>query len=134
MPAEALVDVEVELLPLGAALEAIGTVKAPWKGPCRRCLQMAYGELTGVVRELFEDPHEEGESYPLQHDEIDLEPLAREAVMLELPQAPLCREDCQGLCPTCGADRNESTCSCEPATDPRWSVLDELRTQYPEES
>ena len=67
-------------------------------------------------------------------DEIDLEPLARETVVLELPQAPLCREDCLGLCPDCGVDRNEGTCSCEPPRDPRWSVLDELRTTDLEES
>jgi len=134
VPSTALIDLEVELVPIGGTIEAIGTVKAPWQGACRRCLQMAYGELTGVVRELFESPHEEGESYPLEHDEIDLEPLARETVVLELPQAPLCREDCLGLCPDCGVDRNESTCSCSPAMDPRWLVLDELRTEHPEES
>ncbi len=134
VPTGSMIEVDVELLPIGPAIEVIGTVKAPWQGPCRRCLQMAYGHLEGPVRETFEDPHEEGETYPLEHDEIDLEPLARETVVLELPQAPLCREDCLGLCPICGADRNESECSCEPPRDPRWSVLDELRTTEREES
>jgi uncharacterized protein len=134
VPAGSLIEVDVELVPLGKTIEAIGTVKAPWQGPCARCLQMAYGTLEGAVREVFEDPHEEGETYPLQHDEIDLEPLARETVVLELPQAPLCREDCLGLCPDCGVDRNESPCSCEAPLDPRWAVLDELRTTDLEES
>jgi uncharacterized protein len=134
VPPGSVIDVDVELVPIGPAIEAIGTVKAPWQGACRRCLQMAYGTLEGAVREVFEDPHEEGETYPLLHDEIDLEPLARETVVLELPQAPLCREDCLGLCPDCGVDRNEGTCSCEPPLDPRWSVLDELRTTDREES
>lgn len=135
VPAGSIVDVDVELLPVGATIEAVGKVRATWQGPCARCLQMAHGTLEGDVREIFEDPHEEGETYPLLHDEIDLEPLARETVVLELPQAPLCREDCKGLCPDCGVDRNESTCSCEPPLDPRWSVLDELRTeQHSEES
>ena len=134
VPPGSLVDVDVELLPIGGAIEAIGTVRAPWQGPCRRCLQMAYGTLQGAVREVFEDPYEEGETYPLAHDEIDLEPLARETVVLELPQAPLCKEDCLGLCPDCGVDRNEGTCSCAPPMDPRWSVLDELRTTDLEES
>ena len=129
VPAGSLVEVDVDLLPVGATIEAVGKVRATWQGPCARCLQMAHGTLEGDVREIFEDPHEEGETYPLQHDEIDLEPLARETVVLELPQAPLCREDCQGLCPDCGVDRNESTCSCEPPLDPRWSVLDELRSE-----
>ena len=134
VPPGSRIELEVDLVPVGPTIEVVGIVKAPWQGPCARCLRMATGMLVGEVREVFEHPHEEGETYPLQHDEIDLEPLARETVVLELPQAPLCREGCLGLCTACGADRNESTCSCEPPLDPRWSVLDELRTTDREES
>ncbi len=134
VPPGSIVEVDVDLLPVGSTLEVRGRVRAPWRGVCARCLQPAEGTVEGEVDEVFEDPHVEGETYPLDHDEIDLEPLARETVVLELPQAPLCREDCQGLCPQCGADRNEGTCSCEPPLDPRWSVLDELRTTDREES
>ena len=60
------------------------------------------------------------EAYPLAGDELDLEPLARDAVLLELPLAPLCAEDCPGLCPTCGANRNTETVRLRPARrDPR---------------
>jgi uncharacterized protein len=134
VPQGALIELDVELVPVGATIEAVGTVRAPWVGACARCLQPASGTLEGEVREIFEDPFEEGETYPLDHDEIDLEPLARETVVLELPQAPLCREECLGLCPECGVDRNEGTCSCAPPMDPRWSVLDQLRTTDREES
>ena len=59
---------------------------------------------------------------------IDLEPVAREAVLLELPLAPLCREDCAGLCPECGAVLDEVRCGHGiDAADPRWSALDDLR-------
>jgi uncharacterized protein len=134
VPPGSLVDVDIELIPVGGAVEAIGTVRASWTGSCARCLQPAHGTLEGEVSEVFESPHEEGETYPLEHDEIDLEPLARETVVLELPQAPLCREECLGLCPDCGADRNEGTCSCAPPMDPRWAALDQLRTDTREES
>ena len=67
------------------------------------------------------------EAYPLAGDELDLEPLARDAVLLELPLAPLCAEDCRGLCPTCGANRNTEPCACPRPVDPRWSALDALR-------
>ena len=67
------------------------------------------------------------EAYPLRGDELDLEPLARDAVILELPLAPLCSEGCLGLCPTCGANRNTEPCACAPPSDPRWSALDALR-------
>ena len=52
------------------------------------------------------------EAYPLTGDELDLEPLARDAVLLELPLAPLCSEDCRGLCPQCGANWNTEPCDC----------------------
>ena len=112
----------------GAAVNLRGTVTFDWEGPCRRCL----GEVRGVahvdVLETFEENFEEGETYPLVHSEVDLEQMVREAVLPELPQAPLCSEDCQGLCPECGANRNEGPCGHEGApADPRWAALDELR-------
>jgi uncharacterized protein len=127
VPEGAEVEIDVDLIPVGHTIEALGRVRAPWQGDCRRCLKPATGTLEGVVQEVFEDPFEEGETYPLVHDEVDLEPLARETVLLELPPAPLCQEDCRGLCPDCGVDRNESTCACAPPIDPRWAVLDVLR-------
>lgn len=48
-----------------------------------------------------------------QGPEIDLRSLLREVVALAVPVQPLCREDCRGLCPRCGADRNRETCGCE---------------------
>lgn len=122
------VTVDVVLVPLGPSIEAVGRVTAPWEGECRRCLRLVRSEARAEVRELFEEEPVEEETYPLSLGEIDLESLAREAIMLELPQAPLCREDCRGLCPVCGADLNEVACSCGPVIDPRWGALDQLRT------
>jgi len=81
------------------------------------------------VRERFEDEAGPGddEAYPLAHDLLDLAPLARDAILLDLPLAPLCREDCAGLCPYCGIDLNDETCDCQGPVDPRWATLDELR-------
>jgi uncharacterized protein len=104
-----------------------GTVTAPWTGACRRCLAPASGVLRLPVRELYTEEGDGEETYPLGHDEVDLEPLVRDAVLLELPQAPLCRLDCQGLCPLCGVNRNEEVCGCEAQRDPRWDALDVLR-------
>lgn len=110
-----------------------GHLRAGWEGPCRRCLAPAHGEVGVEFRELFERRPVEGESYPIEHDQIDLEPLVREAVLLELPLAPLCRPDCKGLCPVCGADRNVASCTCEPeARDLRWAALDQLRFDEPD--
>jgi uncharacterized protein len=107
---------------------ATGTVTAPWAGDCRRCVGTARGEVRAIVRELFEQNSDLEESYPLHGDQIDLEPLARDAVLLELPLTPLCSEDCQGLCPTCGANRNEGDCGHTiTPTDSRWAALDALK-------
>lgn len=118
----------VVLESLPSELVASGRVRAAWRGPCRRCLADACGEVEVVFRELFEPAAVEGESYPIEHEQVDLAAVVREAVLLELPLAPLCRPDCQGLCPVCGADRNVARCGCRPDTrDPRWAALDELR-------
>ena len=54
--------------------------------------------------------------------------MVREEVLLGVPDAPLCRPDCAGLCPTCGADRNVGPCDCDTAVrDERWAALDQLR-------
>ena len=124
--AEAEADVTLEGVPGGVI--ARGHVTAPWEGECRRCLVAVGGELRCQVLEVFERSHDPDQTYPLLGDQLDLEPLVRDAVMLELPQAPLCREGCLGLCPSCGADLNEGGCGCEAEVgDPRWASLDVLR-------
>jgi uncharacterized protein len=57
-----------------------------------------------------------------------LEDVLREQVLLALPLKAICREDCRGLCPHCGSNLNQEQCSCaEPAEDPRWSALKDIR-------
>jgi len=134
VPEGAEVDAEVTLSSYPGGIMATGTVSAPWQGECRRCGGVVTGAVAAEVRERFvptqggaapDDP--EVDAYPLTDDLVDLEPLARDAVLLELPLAPLCSEDCRGLCPTCGANRNLETCTCEAPRDPRWGALDTLR-------
>jgi uncharacterized protein len=61
-------------------------------------------------------------------EEIDLAPLVREQALLALAERPLCREDCRGLCPQCGANLNQGDCGCSPAgLDTRFSVLRTLK-------
>ena len=112
----------------GGAVMAAGTIDSPWAGECVRCLGPAGGRLSLAVREIYEPGSDAEETYPLHGDQIDLEPLVRDAVLLELPLAPLCADDCQGLCPVCGVNRNQTSCTCAAeARDPRWSALDQLK-------
>jgi uncharacterized protein len=132
VPPAADVELEVVLEAVEGAVVVAGTARAPWRGECRRCLRPVEGEVATTVDELFVTDPVDGETYPISGDHIDLEPMAREAVVLGLPLAPLCRPDCKGLCPTCGADLNQGPCGCPPATaDPRWAALDALRDLGP---
>jgi uncharacterized protein len=120
-------EADVVLEAVLGGVSVTGTVHASWTGACRRCLAPASGTLRLPVRELYTDEGDGEETYPLSGDEVDLEPLVRDAVLLELPQAPLCRPDCRGLCPSCGVNRNEESCGCEAPRDLRWGALDVLR-------
>lgn len=112
----------------GARLVAVGHARATWQGECRRCLKVASGDIDVAVREIYESDATEGETYPLDGDWANLEPMIRESIMLEIPVAPLCKDDCKGLCPECGVDRNTTDCDCEPdLSDPRWAALDALK-------
>jgi len=126
-------DLVLESYPGGVMVS--GTVTAPWSGTCGRCTGPVDGRLVVGVRERYveavprpgEPPDEE--AYPIVDDELDLRPLVRDALVLELPLAPRCSSSCRGLCPVCGADRNTEDCGCEPPRDPRWANLDVLRAR-----
>jgi len=127
VPADEDIELTVGLEAIPEGVVADGHVSAPWRAECRRCLTDVTGDVDVEFRELFERRPREGETYALGQEEIDLEPLIREAVLLALPLAPLCEAACQGICPTCGADLNEGPCDCPPAgRDPRWAALDDL--------
>jgi uncharacterized protein len=139
VPPEADVIVDAVLEAVDGGIVATGSVSAPFAAECRRCLGPVTGTVTAEVREVYEPEREPGppvlahddleETYPLHGDQLDLEPLARDAVLLELPLAPLCMEGCRGLCPLCGVNLNEGSCTCQAARiDPRWAGLDALRS------
>jgi DUF177 domain-containing protein len=104
-----------------------GEVAAGWQAACSRCLEPVAGRVTQHVDELFEREPLAGETYQLGEEAIDLEPMVRDAVLLDLPLAPLCDPDCEGLCPSCGANRNQVRCECtHEQVDERWAALRSL--------
>jgi uncharacterized protein len=108
-----------------------GHVDVPWRGTCRRCLAPLEQTLRVPLEERYGDSPEliaSGEVVPIERAQIDLRGLVRDEVLLAAAEERLCREDCAGLCPTCGADLNRESCECAPPpADPRWGVLDQLR-------
>jgi uncharacterized protein len=125
-------DVRVEL-ELESTLDDIhvgGVLTVVWRDQCRRCLRPLSGDLVIEVDERYApaESRADPESFPIDHGQLDLRPLAREGVLLGIDDAPLCRDDCPGLCPICGADLSSGPCGCDTTVrDERWAVLDQLR-------
>lgn len=101
-------------------------------GECRRCLAPVAVPIVADVDALFsQDPDtlEDPSAYALARDAlvIDLRPAVREELLLAVPRWVVCREDCRGLCPRCGTDRNAGACGCPAPVDPRWGGLAAVR-------
>lgn len=141
---------DLDLYADGTHVFAAGTFKGDVTVACSRCVEPVKLPIDEKVRVTFMPPHElpaddedagaadpeaEGaevaeedlDLFPYDGESVDLEPLFREQFVLAVPFAPLCREDCKGLCPQCGIDRNTSTCTCEPPIDPRLAALKGLK-------
>lgn len=122
------VDIHLRLESLTDGIVVNGEVVAPWHGICRRCATAATGTLRSDVHELYQETVTDPEAFPLEGEQLDLEPMVREVLVLDAPSSPLCRDDCAGLCPDCGIDRNTGSCSCNnTVVDPRWGALDQLK-------
>jgi len=95
----------------------------------KRAFDLLYRPLgVDAGREEMSVTGAEAEISYYQGEGLLLEDVIREQVLLAVPLKAICREDCKGLCPHCGTNLNSGTCSCaEPAEDPRWSALKEIR-------
>jgi uncharacterized protein len=97
---------------------------------CSRCLGTGRLPVELELCELYltEDRAAlEEDAYRLAGGELELEPMLRDAVGLELPLRPLCRDNCRGLCARCGQDLNAGACACrDDDIDPRWAALSGL--------
>jgi uncharacterized protein len=124
----------------GGEVELSGRLHAKIKTACDRCLQPVNLSFGAEFKERFvpavswraEQQHELQEEdlnlAVFDGEAIELDDLVREEILLAVPAHVLCREDCKGLCPVCGIDRNQGSCQCETkATDSRWQGLEELQ-------
>jgi uncharacterized protein len=115
-------EVGLQRIPEGIVVR--GTVQAHWRGQCSLCLCDLGEDLALHVDELFEADPVEGETYPIQGHEIDLEQLVRDTVLVELPLAPHCDEPCMPD-ELVVVDEVDDDVEDAPA-DPRWAALSEL--------
>lgn len=97
---------------------------------CGRCLtEPRKTETISFSHVLVLDLNEEdnGDFIVLSGGQLDLDDLATSDILLEMPSVVLCDEDCKGLCPVCGANRNETNCGCvQKQIDPRLEILSEF--------
>lgn len=127
VPAGSAVHLQVRFESVIEGVLASGTAGVTVVGECARCLDPIEWEQATGFAELFayelgeqQDPQE---VYLLDGDLLWLEPVVRDAVVLDLPLAPLCREDCPGLCPECGFRLENDPTHAHEQLDPRWASL-----------
>jgi uncharacterized protein len=119
-----------------------GSFSGKFEVPCARCVEPVEIPLAADFDLIFRPSAADAEAtersitapeteigYYLK-DSLLLEDVLREQVLLSLPVRTLCKPDCKGLCPRCGANRNSQACSCDVGpSDPRWQALSGLRSK-----
>ena len=129
-----------EVAPIESGFALTGDLSWAGKLECSRCLAaypfesaenfslVLYKRKTGEPADLQLDK-EDLDVYFYEEPELSVSPIVEERIQMAVPMKPLCREDCRGLCPTCGKDLNQGPCECrDEAIDPRWEALSQLRT------
>ncbi len=105
-----------------------GEVTADMRCICDRCGEefrsVKVTEVDATIVE--EDPGDNPELFLLDGDEIDLDEIVSTCFILDMETKFLCKEDCKGLCPTCGKNLNLGPCGCRKQLDPRFAVLEQL--------
>jgi uncharacterized protein len=137
VPPGSPIELDIRLESVSEGVFVSGTASAALCGQCARCLDPLTDEITVQFGELFAYPDsvtdqttESDELSRVVDELVDIEEMVRDAIVLALPLAPLCREDCPGLCPDCGAKRADLGPDHRHDTmDPRWAALRERLDQ-----
>jgi uncharacterized protein len=139
------VDLELRLESVVEGVLVSGTARARVGAECARCLEPVGWDECVDIQELYVYPPQDARGHRVQDegddeddgppaiedDLIDLEPTVRDAVVIGLPIAPLCREDCPGLCVQCGAHLAQDPDHSHEESDPRWAALSALLADAP---
>lgn len=127
VPPESDIDLDLHIQSVVEGILVSGVATVSVRGECARCLGAVTDEVTVDLQELYLHPDQDTddeEALRVQNELVDLEPVLRDAVVLDLPFTPLCRPDCAGLCPKCGTDLNaEPDHEHEDDIDARWAGL-----------
>ncbi|MCX4819632.1 DUF177 domain-containing protein [Streptomyces sp. NBC_01142] len=142
VPLGSPVELDLRLESVMDGVLVTGTARASVEGECVRCLEPLRRKAEADFQEMFSYPDaddrnrsrtaepvddaEDEDMLFLEDGLFDLEPVLRDAVVLALPMQPVCREDCAGLCSTCGVRLDENPDHHHDAVDIRWAALQGL--------
>ena len=144
-PFEAVLDGAFRMMHTNTGILVQGSLRAETRLACARCLAPVAMTLPVELEEVFSPtidiltgreivPEEEDRALWIdEHHILDLTEVLRQGVLVAVPLHVLCKEDCRGLCPTCGQNLNEGSCGCKSEPDPRWGPLVALLQQTKEE-
>ena len=126
-PFQSPVQISGEVSNESGVLRLKGTIKTIYSTACARCLKPLDILLTAETDMILSDDpetEEEDDLFVLTSDSVDPADVLVPALILQVQMTYLCKEDCKGLCPHCGADRNEVDCDCDKKQiDPRFAAL-----------
>lgn len=105
---------------------ASGQVQTLAKTECVRCLEPLEIDLQAEFQDMYSYEPMGEDTFQMDGDLLNLEPALRDALVLELPQSPLCSDDCLGLCPDCGFVMKTDPSHGHESIDPRWQALQGL--------
>lgn len=129
------VSFDMTLTNTSAGIVGAGNVNARVSAECSRCLEPFEMPLEGEIEAFYvqggdrEGIPDEQQVEPIEDSSVDVMPAIVAALVLEAPFAPLCSEECKGICPQCGANRNVDECGCEAPKEP--SPFDVLKDMFP---
>lgn len=134
VPAGEPVELDLRLESVHEGVLVSGTAAADLVGECARCLDEVRDHVSVELQDLFYYPdraaeidEEDEDVLVLVDDHLDLAPVVRDALVLDLPLSPVCRPDCAGLCVECGARLDEvGPDHSHDSSDPRWAALSAL--------
>lgn len=135
---EAILQGTLRLMHTNAGILVRGRLTATATAACARCLEPVAVPLAFEVEEVYVPtidivtgksvtPDEEDRALWIdEHHILDLAEVLRQNVLITMPLNVLCRDDCRGLCPSCGQNLNQASCTCQAEIDPRWDILADL--------
>ena len=127
LPVDGKIRIDGEISNVGDVLLLQARVSTRVNRMCSRCLKEFTADSAAEVVEKYYPSGSSGvenDAYVYEADIVDITEPLRESLLLAEPLKVLCKEDCMGICPVCGTDRNVHPCSCDTGTiDPRLAAL-----------